>query len=173
MTHKSVKALLLCKYFNTVMCVWERERVYFPLLHHHNVLLISQQHRVSVLCVLQRVVLSNTDSCCHINHFLCVTVCLLFLSLPASYVVLGLDLIISQSGNDLKPFFTLAANAQSLSMVPSCIVSVCSSALRTSVKTSYMVRTSQNSLEAYRYIDCGANTTYHQTADSLSHPPLL
>lgn len=28
------------------------------------------------------------------------------------------------------------------------------------MKTSYMVRTSQNSLEAYRYIDCGANTTY-------------
>ncbi|XP_070767014.1 transmembrane protein 106C [Enoplosus armatus] len=36
--------------------------------------------------------------------------------------------------------------------------------MQTSVKTSYMVRTSQNSLEAYRYIDCGSNTTYHQTA---------
>ncbi|XP_026224755.1 transmembrane protein 106C [Anabas testudineus] len=33
--------------------------------------------------------------------------------------------------------------------------------MQTSVKTSYMVRTSQNSLEAYRYIDCGSNTTYH------------
>lgn len=32
---------------------------------------------------------------------------------------------------------------------------------RTSVKTSYMVRTSQNSLEAYRYIDCGSNSTRH------------
>ncbi|XP_029011553.1 transmembrane protein 106C [Betta splendens] len=33
--------------------------------------------------------------------------------------------------------------------------------MQTSVKTSYMVRTSQNSLEAYRYIDCGSNSTYH------------
>lgn len=33
--------------------------------------------------------------------------------------------------------------------------------MQTSVKTSYMVRTSQNSLEAYRYIDCGSNNTYH------------
>ncbi|XP_013875313.1 transmembrane protein 106C [Austrofundulus limnaeus] len=32
--------------------------------------------------------------------------------------------------------------------------------MQTTVKTSYMVRTSQNSLEAYRYIDCGSNTTY-------------
>ncbi|XP_062283928.1 transmembrane protein 106C [Scomber scombrus] len=57
--------------------------------------------------------------------------------------------------------------------------------MQTAVKTSYMVRTSQNSLEAYRYIDCGSNTTYHQKthqhwhhssnrspATSLS-PPLL
>nr|XP_046253716.1 transmembrane protein 106C [Scatophagus argus]XP_046253718.1 transmembrane protein 106C [Scatophagus argus] len=36
--------------------------------------------------------------------------------------------------------------------------------MQTSVKTSYMVRTSQNSLEAYRYIDCGSNSTYHRTA---------
>ncbi|KAM3617969.1 uncharacterized protein V6R79_013389 [Siganus canaliculatus] len=36
--------------------------------------------------------------------------------------------------------------------------------MQTSVKTSYMVRTSQNSLEAYRYIDCGSNTTYHQVS---------
>ncbi|XP_023259469.1 transmembrane protein 106C [Seriola lalandi dorsalis] len=41
--------------------------------------------------------------------------------------------------------------------------------VQTSVKTSYMVRTSQNSLEAYRYIDCGSNTTYHQTAQLLRH----
>ncbi|XP_061592766.1 transmembrane protein 106C [Cololabis saira] len=34
--------------------------------------------------------------------------------------------------------------------------------MQTTVKTSYMVRTSQNSLEAYRYIDCGSNSTYHQ-----------
>ncbi|XP_049437276.1 transmembrane protein 106C [Epinephelus fuscoguttatus] len=33
--------------------------------------------------------------------------------------------------------------------------------MQTSVKTSYMVRTSQNSLEAYRYIDCGSNSTRH------------
>ncbi|XP_051907696.1 transmembrane protein 106C-like [Hippocampus zosterae] len=32
--------------------------------------------------------------------------------------------------------------------------------MQTSVKTSHMVRTSQNSLEAYHYIDCGSNTTY-------------
>lgn len=32
--------------------------------------------------------------------------------------------------------------------------------MQTSVKTSYMVRTSQNSLEAYRYIDCGSNSSY-------------
>ena len=36
---------------------------------------------------------------------------------------------------------------------------------RTSVKTSNLVRSSQNSLEAYRYIDCGSNSTYAQ----LSH----
>ncbi|CAN9515869.1 unnamed protein product [Ophioblennius macclurei] len=36
--------------------------------------------------------------------------------------------------------------------------------MQTSVKTSYMVRSSQNSLEAYRYIDCGSNSTY-QAAD--------
>ncbi|XP_040909860.1 transmembrane protein 106C [Toxotes jaculatrix] len=41
--------------------------------------------------------------------------------------------------------------------------------VQTSVKTSYMVRTSQNSLEAYRYIDCGSNTTYHQTAKLPRH----
>ena len=33
---------------------------------------------------------------------------------------------------------------------------------RTSVKTSNLVRSSQNSLEAYRYIDCGSNSTYAQ-----------
>ncbi|XP_077566711.1 transmembrane protein 106C [Stigmatopora nigra] len=32
--------------------------------------------------------------------------------------------------------------------------------MQTSVKTSQMVRTSQNSLEAYHYVDCGSNTTY-------------
>lgn len=31
--------------------------------------------------------------------------------------------------------------------------------MQTSVKTSYMVRSSQNSLESYRYIDCGSNST--------------
>ncbi|KAJ8258185.1 hypothetical protein GJAV_G00194130 [Gymnothorax javanicus] len=34
--------------------------------------------------------------------------------------------------------------------------------MQTSVKTSYMVRTAQNTLEAYRYIDCGANYTVRQ-----------
>ncbi|XP_028266561.1 transmembrane protein 106C-like [Parambassis ranga] len=43
--------------------------------------------------------------------------------------------------------------------------------MQTTVKTSYMVRTSQNSLEAYRYIDCGSNITYHQTAKH--HKPHL
>uniref|UniRef100_A0A3B4ZWU3 Transmembrane protein 106C n=1 Tax=Stegastes partitus TaxID=144197 RepID=A0A3B4ZWU3_9TELE len=51
------------------------------------------------------------------------------------------------------------------------------SLFRTSVKTSYMVRTSQNSLEAYRYIDCGSNTTKLQSSgpvDSASfNAPLL
>ncbi|XP_047665811.1 transmembrane protein 106C-like isoform X2 [Tachysurus fulvidraco] len=37
---------------------------------------------------------------------------------------------------------------------------------QTSVKTSCMVRSAQNTLEAYRYIDCGANSTLH-------HPPDL
>ncbi|MBN3310072.1 transmembrane protein 106C [Amia ocellicauda] len=31
--------------------------------------------------------------------------------------------------------------------------------MQTSVKTSYIVRTAQNTLEAYRYIDCGSNST--------------
>ncbi|XP_061829965.1 transmembrane protein 106C [Nerophis lumbriciformis] len=34
--------------------------------------------------------------------------------------------------------------------------------MQTSVKTSHMVRTSQNNLEAYRYIDCGSNSTHHR-----------
>ncbi|KAL7864478.1 hypothetical protein AOLI_G00158980, partial [Acnodon oligacanthus] len=34
--------------------------------------------------------------------------------------------------------------------------------MQTSVKTSYMMRHAQNTLEAYRYIDCGANSTLHQ-----------
>ncbi|TNN37576.1 Transmembrane protein 106B [Liparis tanakae] len=42
--------------------------------------------------------------------------------------------------------------------------------MQTTVKTSYMVRSSQNSLEAYRYIDCGSNTTRYR-ADRL--PPSL
>lgn len=41
--------------------------------------------------------------------------------------------------------------------------------MQTSVKTSYMVRSSQNSLEAYRYIDCGSNSTYHQAAVQRRH----
>ncbi|XP_068588766.1 transmembrane protein 106C [Cebidichthys violaceus] len=51
--------------------------------------------------------------------------------------------------------------------------------MQTTVKTSYMVRTSQNSLEAYRYIDCGSNTTRYRTAGQHRHhpppaqPPLL
>ncbi|KAM4610509.1 transmembrane protein 106C-like [Polymixia lowei] len=41
--------------------------------------------------------------------------------------------------------------------------------MQTSVKTSYMVRTAQNSLEAYRYIDCGSNSTYSQAARRYRH----
>lgn len=33
--------------------------------------------------------------------------------------------------------------------------------MQTTVKSSYMVRTSQNNLESYPYIDCGANSTLH------------
>ncbi|KAK5863136.1 hypothetical protein PBY51_000188 [Eleginops maclovinus] len=47
--------------------------------------------------------------------------------------------------------------------------------MQTTVKTSYMVRTSQNSLEAYRYIDCGSNTTrtkQHRLPSSVHTPPL-
>ncbi|XP_041713702.1 transmembrane protein 106C-like [Coregonus clupeaformis] len=44
--------------------------------------------------------------------------------------------------------------------------------MQTSVKTSYMVRTTQNTLEAYRYIDCGSNSTVHQPhADRGSNSP--
>ncbi|XP_029910738.1 transmembrane protein 106C [Myripristis murdjan] len=43
--------------------------------------------------------------------------------------------------------------------------------MQTSVKTSYMVRTAQNSLEAYRYIDCGTNSTYHQLGRRHWHHP--
>lgn len=43
------------------------------------------------------------------------------------------------------------------------------SVFRTTVKTSYMVRTSQNSLEDYHYIDCGSNTTYHKMARQHQH----
>ncbi|KAK2851034.1 hypothetical protein Q5P01_007310 [Channa striata] len=41
--------------------------------------------------------------------------------------------------------------------------------IQTSVKTSYMVRTSQNSLEAFRYIDCSANSTHHQPLQLHEH----
>ncbi|CAL9702493.1 unnamed protein product [Knipowitschia caucasica] len=34
--------------------------------------------------------------------------------------------------------------------------------MQTSVKTSHMVRTSQNNLESYPYIDCGANSSFSQ-----------
>ncbi|XP_017266769.1 transmembrane protein 106C-like [Kryptolebias marmoratus] len=43
--------------------------------------------------------------------------------------------------------------------------------MQTTVKTSYLVRTSQNSLEAYRYIDCGSNTTYTRTGKHVSRSP--
>ncbi|XP_077458226.1 transmembrane protein 106C [Stigmatopora argus] len=44
--------------------------------------------------------------------------------------------------------------------------------MQTSVKTSQMVRTSQNSLEAYHYVDCGSNTTYRHwhSFSTRSHP---
>ncbi|XP_035239161.1 transmembrane protein 106C [Anguilla anguilla] len=41
--------------------------------------------------------------------------------------------------------------------------------MQTSVKTSYMVRMGQNTLEAYRYIDCGANYTVHGAAGPWLH----
>ncbi|XP_068181955.1 transmembrane protein 106C isoform X2 [Antennarius striatus] len=44
--------------------------------------------------------------------------------------------------------------------------------MQTSVKTSYMVRTSQNSLEAYRYIDCGSKTTHLHTTRWHQHSSL-
>lgn len=44
---------------------------------------------------------------------------------------------------------------------------------QTSVKTSYMVRTSQNSLEAYHYIDCGSNSSYPQTHQQHGYSPSL
>ncbi|XP_012686444.2 transmembrane protein 106C [Clupea harengus] len=43
--------------------------------------------------------------------------------------------------------------------------------MQTSVKTSYMVRSTQNTLEAYRYIDCGANSTIHRSSDILWSDP--
>lgn len=44
--------------------------------------------------------------------------------------------------------------------------------MQTSVKSSYMVRTSQNNLESYPYIDCGANSTFpHRSRRHLD--PLL
>ncbi|XP_048872928.1 transmembrane protein 106C [Brienomyrus brachyistius] len=41
--------------------------------------------------------------------------------------------------------------------------------IQTSVKTSYMVRTAQNTMEAYHYIDCGSNSTVHQPSVSWGH----
>uniref|UniRef100_A0A672PU73 Transmembrane protein 106C-like n=1 Tax=Sinocyclocheilus grahami TaxID=75366 RepID=A0A672PU73_SINGR len=43
--------------------------------------------------------------------------------------------------------------------------------MQTSVKTSYMVRAAQNTLEAYRYIDCGANSTIHQPSGLVWSKP--
>ncbi|XP_030625218.1 transmembrane protein 106C [Chanos chanos] len=43
--------------------------------------------------------------------------------------------------------------------------------VQTSVKTSYMVRAAQNTLEAYRYIDCGSNTTLRQPSESVWFDP--
>ncbi|KAI7789773.1 transmembrane protein 106C [Triplophysa rosa] len=45
--------------------------------------------------------------------------------------------------------------------------------MQTSVKTSYMVRSAQNTLEAYRYIDCGANTSVHQPSGITWSKPHL
>ncbi|KAK2885906.1 hypothetical protein Q8A67_016743 [Cirrhinus molitorella] len=44
--------------------------------------------------------------------------------------------------------------------------------MQTSVKTSYMVRAAQNTLEAYRYIDCGANSTIHKPSGMMWSKPL-
>ncbi|XP_062397132.1 transmembrane protein 106C [Sardina pilchardus] len=43
--------------------------------------------------------------------------------------------------------------------------------MQTSVKTSHMVRSTQNTLEAYRYIDCGSNSTVHQSSAILWSDP--
>ncbi|XP_063065310.1 transmembrane protein 106C [Engraulis encrasicolus] len=43
--------------------------------------------------------------------------------------------------------------------------------MQTYVKTSYMVRSTQNTLEAYRYIDCGSNSTGHQASTILWSDP--
>ncbi|KAL2103804.1 hypothetical protein ACEWY4_000672 [Coilia grayii] len=43
--------------------------------------------------------------------------------------------------------------------------------MQTYVKTSYMVRSTQNTLEAYRYIDCGSNSTGHQASMILWSDP--
>ncbi|XP_077060761.1 transmembrane protein 106C [Siphateles boraxobius] len=43
--------------------------------------------------------------------------------------------------------------------------------MQTTVKTSYMVRTAQNTLESYRYIDCGANSTNHQPSGMMWSKP--
>ncbi|XP_016418711.1 transmembrane protein 106C isoform X2 [Sinocyclocheilus rhinocerous] len=45
--------------------------------------------------------------------------------------------------------------------------------MQTSVKTSYMVRAAQNTLEAYRYIDCGANSTTHQPSGMVWSKPQI
>lgn len=42
---------------------------------------------------------------------------------------------------------------------------------RTSVKTSYLVRAAQNTLEAYRYIDCGTSSTIHQPSGLVWSKP--
>ncbi|XP_061536888.1 transmembrane protein 106C [Phycodurus eques] len=44
--------------------------------------------------------------------------------------------------------------------------------MQTSVKTSHMVRTSQNSLEAYHYVNCGSNTTYQHWHHFSAHSHL-
>ncbi|XP_042568554.1 transmembrane protein 106C-like isoform X1 [Cyprinus carpio] len=43
--------------------------------------------------------------------------------------------------------------------------------MQTSVKTSYLVRAAQNTLEAYRYIDCGTSSTIHQPSGLVWSKP--
>ncbi|XP_034394073.1 transmembrane protein 106C-like isoform X1 [Cyclopterus lumpus] len=101
----------------------------------------------------------------------------LLLTTPAApHLPLGYDVIASSELCLLQVNYTVSVEIGSSApyvyafcTMPSIKVHNIVVCMQTTVKTSYMVRTSQNSLEAYRYIDCGSNTTRYR-ADRL--PPL-